>query len=201
MARRLAVFVLVGGISAIAARPASAQRPGIADPIPAGVRGVVLPITGEVRQIQGLSSGFAGQTEALTAALASLGATTTPTAITIELPADVLFDFDKASIKPDAEPSLQTLLTILSSYPHAGVTIEGYTDAKGSDSYNQSLSERRADAVRAWLAARPAARGIQFTARGLGSTNPVAPNRKPDGSDDPEGRRKNRRVAVRVSRQ
>ena len=201
MSRRLEVLVLVGAISAMAARPALAQRPGIADPVPPGVRGAVLPITGEVRQIQGLSSGIAGQSEALTAALASLGATTTATVITIELSADVLFDFDKASIKPDAEPSLQKLLTILSSYPHANVTIEGYTDAKGSDSYNQSLSERRADAVRAWLAARPAARGIQFTTRGLGSKNPVAPNRKPDGSDDPVGRQKNRRVTVRVSRQ
>jgi outer membrane protein OmpA-like peptidoglycan-associated protein len=201
MCRRLTVLALVAGVSGMAAWPASAQRPNIADPIPPGARGAVLPITGEVRAIQGLSSGFAGQSEALAAALTSLGATTTPTTITIELSADVLFDFDKASIKPDAEPSLQKLLTILSSYPHARVVIEGYTDAKGSDSYNLGLSQRRADAVRAWLSARPAARGIEFTAHGLGSTNPVAPNRKPDGSDDPAGRQKNRRVTIRVSKE
>jgi len=201
MFRRLAVVVLVSGVSSIAAWPALAQRPHIDDPLPPGARGAVLPISGEVREIQGLSSGVAGQSEALTAALAGLGATTTPTAITIELSADVLFDFDKASIKPAAEPSLQKLLTILSSYPHARVAIDGYTDAKGSDSYNLALSQRRADAVRAWLAARPAARGIEFTTRGLGSASPVAPNRKPDGSDDPAGRQKNRRVAVRVSRE
>jgi photosystem I P700 chlorophyll a apoprotein A2 len=197
---RLAVLILVVGISDAAVCLASGQRPAIADPVPPGARSAVLPITGEVREIHGLSSGIAGQSEALTAALASLGATTTPTTITIELSADVLFDFDKASIKPDAEPSLQKLLTILSSYPHASVTIEGYTDAKGSDSHNLGLSQRRADAVRAWLAARPAAHGIDFTAHGLGSANPVAPNRKPDGSDDPVGRQKNRRVTVRVSR-
>jgi outer membrane protein OmpA-like peptidoglycan-associated protein len=73
--------------------------------------------------------------------------------------------------------------------------VDGHTDSIGSDAYNQSLSERRAASVKAWLVAHdgvPAATPI----RGFGKTRPVAPNSKPDGSDAPDGRQKNRRVEV-----
>jgi outer membrane protein OmpA-like peptidoglycan-associated protein len=75
------------------------------------------------------------------------------------------------------------------------VRIEGYTDGKGSDSYNQKLSLRRAESVKKWLETHGLA-GIRFSAAGFGAKNPVAPNTKPDGSDDPEGRQKNRRVEI-----
>jgi photosystem I P700 chlorophyll a apoprotein A2 len=74
-------------------------------------------------------------------------------------------------------------------------TVEGHTDAKGPDDYNQTLSEKRARTVKDWLVARgamPADARIQ----GWGERHPVAPNARPDGSDDPQGRQKNRRVAV-----
>jgi outer membrane protein OmpA-like peptidoglycan-associated protein len=74
-------------------------------------------------------------------------------------------------------------------------TVEGHTDAKGSDTYNQTLSENRAKTVRDWLAvhgALPTATPV----KGWGKRRPVAPNAKPDGSDDPQGRQKNRRVEV-----
>ena len=80
------------------------------------------------------------------------------------------------------------------------VTIEGHTDAKGSETYNQKLSERRAESVKNWLVAREGLRDVSFTTRGLGATKPVASNRKPDGNDDPEGRQKNRRVEIVVKK-
>jgi outer membrane protein OmpA-like peptidoglycan-associated protein len=122
------------------------------------------------------------------------------TEIRIELSADVLFDFDKADIKTDAEPSLRKVATVIRSYPKAGVTIEGHTDAKGSDAYNAALSERRAASVRQWLESRGGVGGVTFAVRGIGAKRPVAPNTRPDGSDDPEGRRKNRRVEIVVQK-
>jgi outer membrane protein OmpA-like peptidoglycan-associated protein len=187
--------VIAVGLTAPAVR---AQQPKIDDPIPPGAKGTVLSISGEVRPIEGLVSQVAGRTESLAAALTALNAQTTATEIRIAMSADVLFDFNKADIKKDAEPSLTHVVTVLTSYPQAAVTIEGYTDAKGSDAYNQRLSEQRAEAVRAWLAAQRGLAGIQFTTRGFGAAHPVAPNRKPDGSDDPLGRQKNRRVEIVV---
>lgn len=74
--------------------------------------------------------------------------------------------------------------------------IEGHTDSKGSDSYSQEQSERRALAVKDWLVRQAGSTPARLTARGLGETRPVAPNTRPDGSDDPAGRQRNRRVEV-----
>ena len=95
----------------------------------------------------------AGTTLGLEGALKELKAEVTATEIKIDLAADVLFDFDKASIKKEAEPSLQNLATVLKANPGAAVTIEGHTDAKGADAYNQTLSEQRAASVKQWLVA------------------------------------------------
>ncbi|WP_353682383.1 OmpA family protein [Mesorhizobium sp.] len=65
---------------------------------------------------------------------------------------------------------------------------------EGSDAYNQALSEQRAAAVIDWLVAEAGQPHALFTARGLGEQEPVAPNLKADGSDDPDGRQMNRRV-------
>lgn len=109
--------------------------------------------------------------------------------------ADALFEFDKAILTPDAEETLNALLPLLAKAGKHPASIEGHTDAKGSDSYNQTLSEKRAQTVKDWLVAKgalPAATPIQ----GWGKRRPVAPNTRPDGSDDPAGRQKNRRVEV-----
>jgi outer membrane protein OmpA-like peptidoglycan-associated protein len=109
--------------------------------------------------------------------------------------ADALFEFDKATLTPDAEETLRALAPLLLKDGERPVTIEGHTDSKGDDAYNQTLSEKRALAVRDWLVARgavPARSPIQ----GWGERRPVAPNAKADGSDDPQGRQKNRRVEV-----
>jgi photosystem I P700 chlorophyll a apoprotein A2 len=65
--------------------------------------------------------------------------------------------------------------------------------------HNQRLSERRATSVKAWLVARGASN--QINTQGFGDTKPVAPNTEPDGSDDPDGRQKNRRVEITLKKQ
>ena len=135
----------------------------------------------------------AGTTLGLEGALKELKAEVTAAEIKIDLAADVLFDFDKASIKKEAEPSLQNLATVLKANPGAAVTIEGHTDAKGADAYNQTLSEQRAASVKQWLVANAQVNGANISTRGWGKSKPVTHNAKPDGSDDPEGRAKNRR--------
>jgi outer membrane protein OmpA-like peptidoglycan-associated protein len=109
--------------------------------------------------------------------------------------ADALFDFDKATLNPDAEQTLSVLGPQIAQRGKHPVTVEGHTDSIGTDAHNQALSERRAATVRDWLAAHgyvPASTPI----RGYGKKRPVAPNTRPDGRDDPAGRQKNRRVEV-----
>lgn len=118
-------------------------------------------------------------------------------AIVVDLPADVLFDFDKATIRPDAEPALARAAELLKSYPGAQITIGGHTDAKGDDAYNEALSLRRARSVADRLQSPAAGRSIK--AEGFGERRPVAPNTRPDGADDPDGRQKNRRVEIRIT--
>jgi outer membrane protein OmpA-like peptidoglycan-associated protein len=110
---------------------------------------------------------------------------------------DFLFDFDRAELRPEAGPALAELAQHIAAADKA-VMIEGHTDAIGTESYNQTLSERRAVAVRIALAGRglPAAR---LNVRGFGKSRPVAANQRPDGSDDPDGRQHNRRVEVVIN--
>jgi outer membrane protein OmpA-like peptidoglycan-associated protein len=114
----------------------------------------------------------------------------------IELPADILFDFDRANIRSAAEPTLRETANLIRKGARGIVTIEGHTDTKGSDTYNRKLSEQRSESVRRWLIEREGLRDMHFQIKGFGETRPVAPNTKPDGSDDPEGRQKNRRVEI-----
>ncbi len=120
--------------------------------------------------------------------------TETSTTVEVSLPADILFDFDKADIRPSAQGMLHEVAQLLRERAHGPVTVQGHTDSLGTESYNQRLSERRAVAVKVWLEANEGLAKMRFTIAGLGVRNPVAPNRKPDGSDDPEGRQRNRRV-------
>jgi outer membrane protein OmpA-like peptidoglycan-associated protein len=114
--------------------------------------------------------------------------------VKIYLPADVLFDFDRADLRAEAGPVLERVASVLRTDPTASATIEGHTDGKGNDQYNQALSERRAQSVRLWLGGHGVTSSM--AARGLGKTRPVAPNTLPNGADNPEGRQKNRRVEI-----
>jgi len=120
--------------------------------------------------------------------------------IRIELAADVLFDFDKSDILPRAQSALKQAAAVITEKAKGTVRIEGHTDAKGVDAYNQKLSERRAGAVKSWLIGKEQVRGVTFVTRGFGATNPVAPNSNEDGSDNPSGRQKNRRVEIIITK-
>jgi len=124
----------------------------------------------------------------------------TPTEVRVEMAADVLFDFDKAELLPKADETLTKAAGFIHDRAHGGVVrIEGHTDAKGNDAYNQKLSERRAASVKRWFDAHGLS-GVKFSAAGFGAKKPIAPNTKPDGSDDPEGRQKNRRVEIVITK-
>jgi outer membrane protein OmpA-like peptidoglycan-associated protein len=116
--------------------------------------------------------------------------------IHVDLPGDVLFDFDKVDLKPAAEETLKKLATIIRAKSKGAVQINGFTDAKGSDPHNQKLSEGRAASVKAWLTTTGGISAAGLSTKGFGKANPVAPNTRPDGSDNPEGRARNRRVEV-----
>jgi outer membrane protein OmpA-like peptidoglycan-associated protein len=121
--------------------------------------------------------------------------------VRLQLNADVLFDFDKADVLPKAEDVLRKAADYLQQHGGKGaIRIEGHTDAKGDDDYNLRLSRKRADAVRDWLARKGSVPSSRMTSNGLGEKNPIAPNTKPDGSDDVEGRAKNRRVEIVITK-
>lgn len=124
----------------------------------------------------------------------------TATEVRIDLAADVLFDFDKAVLLPKAQQTLSQAAGIIRDKAKGSVRIDGYTDAKGSDAYNQRLSERRATAVETWFKTQGNLKNVSFVTQGFGAKNPVAPNTKPDGSDDPDGRQKNRRVEIVIQK-
>src|SRR5580704_12698701 len=105
---------------------------------------------------------------------------------------DVLFDFNKYTLKPEARERLARISGIVLAYPDLKLQIEGYTDSIGSDEYNQTLSEKRAEAVRDYIVTS----GVNMNnvvARGMGKADPVADN------STAAGRQLNRRVEMIVS--
>jgi outer membrane protein OmpA-like peptidoglycan-associated protein len=115
----------------------------------------------------------------------------------VRLPSDVLFAFASAELSPAAREAIAAVDDEIGSGGTGTVTVEGHTDAIGGDEDNQGLSERRAAAVRTALEAQLGS-GFRYTSVGFGESRPVAPNTKPDGSDDPDGRALNRRVEIRT---
>jgi OOP family OmpA-OmpF porin len=104
---------------------------------------------------------------------------------------NVNFEFNKATLTADSQSVLNDVATGLKSDPNMKVEIAGHTDSKGSDAYNQKLSQNRANSVKAYLVSQgvPATR---LVAKGYGEKSPVATN------DTDEGRAQNRRVEFRV---
>ena len=144
------------------------------------------------------NSSAAAQGSSLTAQSSSLSGTETGFNIQINLSSDVLFDFDKAELKPEADSELQKAADIIRQKGKGLILISGYTDSKGTDAYNKRLSLARAQAVKNWFEAQGLHQNYQT--EGLGAANPVAPNTNDDGSDNPEGRAKNRRVEIIVNK-
>lgn len=102
----------------------------------------------------------------------------------------VTFEFNKTRLRPDAQTILDWAVEILKKYPDMEVEVAGHTDSIGSDSYNQKLSEGRADVVRAYFTEKGVTNTL--TVKGYGEAEPVADN------ETEEGRERNRRVELRI---
>jgi outer membrane protein OmpA-like peptidoglycan-associated protein len=125
----------------------------------------------------------------------NLEARETERGVVVNLP-DVLFEFGKSNLASGAREKTRDIAGVLTNQAQGRrVSIEGHTDSIGSDSANQALSEHRADSVAAALENEGVAKE-RIATKGYGKRYPVAPNRNSDGTDNPSGRSKNRRVEV-----
>lgn len=112
-----------------------------------------------------------------------------------ELRLNILFDTDKSNIKSAYQSEIAKAAQFLANYPGMDAIIEGHTDSRASDSYNQKLSQRRADSVRSALISQYGIDANRITAVGYGESRPVASN------DTDAGRQENRRVMVVIPSQ
>lgn len=110
---------------------------------------------------------------------------------------NILYDFDAATLRPESAASLHKLVTLMKDNPSVDVQIYSYTDGRGTADYNQQLSQERAQSVVDYVASQ----GIsadRLSAKGMGSSDPVAPNTI-DGKDNPDGRQQNRRTTFKIT--
>lgn len=111
--------------------------------------------------------------------------------IVLNMPGNVTFDTDRAEIRPDFYPVLNSVVKVLKEYDKTIIEVSGFTDSTGSDQYNQTLSQRRADAVGGYLKGQGLIPARVLT-EGFGEQRPIASN------DTPTGRQENRRVELRL---
>jgi outer membrane protein OmpA-like peptidoglycan-associated protein len=111
--------------------------------------------------------------------------------IKITFDSGILFDVDKAGLRPEAKTNLEKLAVILNKYEDTDILIEGHTDATGSEEYNLDLSRKRSQAVASHLGAAKVS-PVRFTIMGYGESQPIASN------DTADGRQANRRVELAI---
>ena len=116
-----------------------------------------------------------------------------PEPVLLRLPSDVLFDFDSAKLKPEADSLLSQAIGLITKYPEADVHIDGYTDSFGQPDYNATLSRQRAQAVQAWLQERIAQAAYKFHSQGHGSSDYVV-----SAQGTIEAQQPNRRVEILI---
>jgi len=119
-----------------------------------------------------------------------------PVAEKVTFAADAFFDFDKATLKPEGKAKLDDLVSKLGAINLEVIIAVGHTDSIGSVPYNQKLSVRRAESVKAYLVSKGIEANRIYT-EGKGKSQPIAPNTV-NGKDNPAGRAKNRRVEIEV---
>lgn len=151
------------------------------------------PLVDRTTGLSGFRSALAATGTSLDDRLARLGAVVTDTEVTIRLPGSILFDFDSADLRGDAEATLAEVAGALAAMSGRPIRIEGHTDSIASEAYNLALSQRRAAAVKAWLAGH-GVEAARMTTVGLGESRPVADN------STAAGRQRNRRVEIVVGR-
>ncbi len=109
----------------------------------------------------------------------------------------ILYDYDSDEINEQAAKELDKLVLILKKNKNIGVELSSHTDSKGGEKFNMELSQRRADKAVEYIVSKGVA-ADKLIAKGYGETMPVAPNKLPNGKDNPEGRAKNRRTEFNV---
>jgi outer membrane protein OmpA-like peptidoglycan-associated protein len=110
---------------------------------------------------------------------------------------NVYYDFDKSTLREESYPALDKLVGLLNQYSSMVIEIRAHTDNMGDDKYNMTLSDARAQVVLNYLVSKGIDK-VRLQSKGYGASMPVAPNKHEDGSDDPEGRQKNRRTEFKV---
>lgn len=163
-----------------------------------GIAGQTLDISGRSETVSGAVIDLVAPTRDLIPRVQDMiTVTQVQKEVKIELPADVLFDFDKADIRPEAAIALSAAADLLKKGTVGAIKIDGHTDSKGAAAYNLTLSQNRARSVQAWFAKNGGLPANQaFALTGYGATRPKVPNAFPDGSDNPDGRQTNRRVEI-----
>jgi len=112
--------------------------------------------------------------------------------IVVEFNSNILFGFDKADLSEEAKGNLDKLVTVLNTYADTNIELQGHTDSKGSEAYNQTLSEKRATIVSGYLAEK-GIKADRVTIKGFGETLPKYDN------ETEEGRAQNRRVEFLIT--
>ncbi len=112
---------------------------------------------------------------------------------------DLFFIYDKDRLISESKPDLSKVITYMKNNPDKKVILEGHTDFKGELDYNQALSEKRSKRVKNKLI-EAGISSSRISTKGFGENQPIAPNSNPDGSDNPEGRQKNRRVEIKIDK-
>ena len=138
------------------------------------------------------------EVEQITQTLTQFNATPVDGGFRLTLPDSILFDFNSSELRPDAAQSLALIADVLRYFQGDQVIVIGHTDSIGSESYNQRLSQMRAESVVATLVADHAIPSSRLSAEGRGADEPIGPNTTADGEDNPEGRQLNRRVEIVV---
>ena len=109
---------------------------------------------------------------------------------------DLYFVYDKTKLISDSKPDLSKLINYMKENPDAKIVLEGHTDFKGTDEYNQNLSEKRSLKVKNALVSAGIA-ASRISTKGYGESKPIANNTNSYGSDNPDGRQQNRRVEAK----
>jgi len=198
--RRIAAIALLFLAPACGNDETPPAPPRTGENTPVTPRTAATPVSGQAQLPAAPGSRLSGQTSSLSGQVSDFAVERTAFGTRVQIAADTLFEFDKATLTPAAQTNLLRMAELVRQGGQGAVTVTGHSDAKGEAAYNLDLSRRRAEAVVGWLRTQPGMDARTFAIEGRGETQPVAPNTRPDGSDDPEGRARNRRVTIDIPR-
>lgn len=181
---------VIAGIGVFA--PASMAQEGGGKATVLDLTATVLDLKATVEDLAGSSEDISGEVRDKLARSGDIEVRESGDDLILSVASDVLFAFDSADLSGEAQRSLTDVSEVLAGATQGQVAVVGHTDAKGSDDYNLELSRRRAEAVASFLKDHDIP-GDRLRVEGRGEAEPVAEN-EIDGTDNPDGRARNRRV-------